>query len=53
MKARWLNHDRFARRAFVQLRRLTALAPGLCGIDRAPVDVERPFDVILGETAPE
>src|SRR5262249_37799819 len=44
-----LNHDRLARRAFVQLRRFAAVTLGLHGIDRSPIDVERPFEAVFGQ----
>src|SRR5262249_59345686 len=44
-----LNHDRLARRAFVQLRRFAAVTLWLQGIDRLPLDFGRAFVTVFVE----
>src|SRR5262245_13596059 len=50
--ARRGDHHRLAGRTLMQLRCLATVALNLRRVDRAPVDGERPLDMILGQAMP-
>src|SRR5262249_28414521 len=50
--ARRRDHHRLAGRTLMQLRCLATVALNLRRVDRTPVNVERPLDMILGQAMP-